>query len=259
MNVSVASYSFYGLARAGMMDVFGYLETCKYRYGLTMADIWNGMLDSTEQDYLAKVREALDERELALANLCVDKAHILEDDPDQQEANHQNALAHLRAADILGARTIRIDAGGGHDDLAFTEEQMDMVVRRYQEYAQYAGDHGFKVGPENHWGPERVPANMRAIIEAVDSPAFGMLLYFGNWRGQDADQGDELIAPYAMHTHLSWDITEGPVATKMAMLRDAGYAGCWGVEHHTGKNEYTEVALQVGRVRDQLERWRTAD
>ena len=42
MNVSVLSYSFRGLLGEGKMDLFGYLEACKYRYGLRAADIWNG-------------------------------------------------------------------------------------------------------------------------------------------------------------------------------------------------------------------------
>ncbi len=33
-KVSILSYSFLGLFKAGMMDVFGYLESCKYRYNL---------------------------------------------------------------------------------------------------------------------------------------------------------------------------------------------------------------------------------
>jgi len=61
-----------------------------------------------------------------------------------------------------------------------------------------------------------------------------------------------------MHTHLAWQITEGPLADKMALLRGAGYRGAWGVEHHTGEHEYAEVAVQVARVRDVLERWRSA-
>ena len=40
MNVAVASYAFHGLVRSGRMDVFGYLESCKYRYHLRTADIW---------------------------------------------------------------------------------------------------------------------------------------------------------------------------------------------------------------------------
>jgi len=248
MNVSIASYSFHGLLAEGKMDLFGYLESCKYRYGLQSADIWNGMLLSTEEDYLRKVKDALDERELVLANLCVDEAHIWEDDADARERNYQNALAHLRAAEILGALTIRIDAGVTAD--AFTNEQFDWIVKRYREYAQRARDEGYKVGPENHWGAEAVPANMKCLCEAVDHPAFGVLLHF---RG---NEGDQVMAPWAMHTHLAWKITEDCLTESMTMLRVAGYTGYWGVEHHSGQDEYTEVAVQVARARDVLNRWR---
>lgn len=258
MNVSIASYAFHGLLREGKIDVFGYLESCKYRYHLNTADIWNGMLPTTDEDYLAKVRDALDERELTLANLCVDQAHIWEDDPDARERNYQNALAHLRAAEILGARTIRIDAGG-RGLTEFTPEQFDLVVTRYREFAARAADGGYRVGPENHWGPEKTPPEMLRIIEAVDSPAFGVLLHVTGWQGPDAERGDELVAPYVMHTHLAWHVTEGPLQAKMEMLRAAGYTGCWGVEHHTGRNEYTEVAVQLARVRDVLDHWRLGE
>lgn len=247
MKISIASYAFHGLLREGKMDLFGYLESCKYRYHLQTADIWNGMLISTEDDYLAKVKEALDERELVLVNLCVDGAHIWEDDPDVREQNHQNALAHLHVAEVLKAKTIRIDAGVRAD--TFTDEQFDSIVKRYKEYAQRACDNGYKVGPENHWGAEVVPENMKSICEAVDHPAFGVLLHF---RG---NEGDRVMAPWAMHTHIAWNITENCLEESMAMLRDAGYEDYWGVEHHTGENEYTEVAIQVAKVRDVLARW----
>ena len=97
MDISIASYAFHGLLRRGQMDLFGYLESCRYRYHLDLADIWNGMLASTEDEYLYLVRDALDERGLVLANLCVDGAHIWEDDPAQREANYRSALAHLHA------------------------------------------------------------------------------------------------------------------------------------------------------------------
>lgn len=256
MNISIASYAFHGLLRAGKMDLFGYLESCKYRYHLRTADIWNGMLASTEEDYLIQVRDALEERELTLVNLCVDRAHIWEDDEEARERNHQNALAHLRAAEILDAKTVRIDAGGGRRDQAFTGEQLEWVIKRYSEYAQRAYDGGYRVGPENHWGPEKVPATMLSIREAVDSPAFGVLLHIGGWVGADAEKGDQLIAPWVMHTHIAWNITEDRLEEKMNLLRDASYEGCWGVEHHTGENEYTEVAVQIARVRDVLDKWR---
>ncbi|NSW53046.1 MAG: TIM barrel protein [Anaerolineae bacterium] len=248
MTVSIASYAFHGLLRDHKIDVFGYLESCRYRYQLHTADIWNGMFPSLDDNFLANVKEALCERELTLVNLCVDGPHIWEDDPAVRESHYRDALKYLEIARTLNAKTIRIDAGGQGE--TFTNEQMDLIVRRYREYAQIAYDHGFKVGPENHWGPEVVPANMKAICEAVDHPGFGMLLHF---RGND---GDAVMAPWAMHTHISWDIVTVSLEKSMTMLRDAGYQGSWSVEHHSGENEYTEVAVQLAQVQRILAMWR---
>ncbi len=262
MKVSILSYSFRGLLQEGKMDVFGYLESVKYRYGLDAADIWNGFLVSTEEDYLRKVKDALDGRELVLADLCVDGAHLWEPDPDGRERNYQNALAHLRAAEILGARFVRIDAGGGMDAEAWTDEEFDYIVKRYKEYAQRAYDNGYKVGAENHWGPEGIWANLKKLVEAVDHPAFGVSCHVGGWRGADAEEADRLVAPWVMHTHLAWPplgwgiADETCLAEKMAILRDAGYEGYYSTEHHAGENEYTGVAIQVAKVRDILDRWR---
>ncbi|MDZ4717289.1 MAG: TIM barrel protein [Roseiflexaceae bacterium] len=247
MSIAIASYAFHGLLRNGTIDLFGYLESCRYRYDLRTADIWNGMLTSTEDAYLAKVKQALDERELTLENLCVDGPHIWEDDPAVREQHYQKALTYLHVAEVLGARTLRIDAGVREP--SFTSEQLHWIVRRFQEYAQRAHESGFRVGPENHWGAEVVPENMKQICEAVAHPGFGVLLHF---RG---NAGDALMAPWAMHTHISWEITENQLEPSLTMLHDTGYTGCWSVEHHSGQNEYSEVAVQLAKVRDLLGRW----
>ena len=248
MNISIASYAFHGLLREGKIDIFGYLETCKYRYGLASADIWNGFFPTIADDFLEKVKDGLAERELTLANLCVDGPHIWEDDPDVRAKHHAEGLAYLAAAEFLGARTIRIDAGVRAD--TFTEEQFDTIVARYREYAQRAYDNGYRVGPENHWGAEVVPENMVRICRAVDHPGFGMLLHF---RG---NAGDALMAPWAMHTHVSMEVVNNALEPSMALLCTAGYTGFWGVEHHSGQHEYAEVAIQVARVRSVLAGWR---
>lgn len=257
MKVSVLSYSFRGLLAAGKMDLFGYLESCKYRYSLRAADIWNGFLASTDEDYLKKVKDALDERELELADLCVDKAHVWDDDPQLREQNHRNALAHLRAADILGARFVRVDAGSRRE--TWSDEEFDHIVVRYREYAQWASDGGFRVGAENHWGPEKSWPNLKRLYTAVDHPGFGISCHIGGWAGTDEekDEADRLVAPWVCHTHFPWNITEGSLEEKMANLRHAGYEGYYSVEHHSAADEYEEVALQLARVRTVLSRWRS--
>lgn len=253
MKLSVISYSFRGLQDAGRIDVFGYLESVRYRYDLRAADLWNGTLASLDSDYVAQVREEMDARDLTLACLAVDGAHIWDSDADLREANHQEALAHLEAAEKLGARSVRIDVGGRASE--FDDGQFEFVVKRFREYARRAYDGGYRIGPENHFGPALVPDSMRRIYEAVASPAYGIMLHIGHWVEGREDEGDTLAAPWTYHTHIDWRIATTCLEAKMDVLRKAGYAGYWGVEHHTGRDEYSEVAVQLAVVRNVLARW----
>jgi sugar phosphate isomerase/epimerase len=255
MKISIASYAFYGLLGEGKIDVFGYLESAKFRYRLDTADIWNGMLASTEEDYLQKVREALDARELTLVNLCVDGAHLWDPNPEERERLRLVAFAHLHAAVILGAKTVRIDWGVRKPDL--TDQEFDLLASRYGEYCQFAADHGFRVGPENHFGAALDADHMVRLAKAINHPAYGILLHMGHWEGDEAE-GDRRAAPWLMHTHADARVTATCLEERMTMLLDAGYDGYWGVEHHSGHNEYAEVEWQVAEVKRVLTRRATS-
>ncbi len=58
-----------------------------------------------------------------------------------------------------------------------------------------------------------------------------------------------------MHTHISMELTETGLEDHLNTLRATGYNACWSVEHHSGQHEYTEVAVQLAKVRDVLTRW----
>lgn len=261
MNISIASFAFHGLKAAGMIDVFGYLETCRHRYGLSTADIWNGLIDSDPEKYLndgfcGKLRTALAERELTLVNYHADGCHCWEDDAAVRQRYHDLAVRHLKFAAAVGAKTVRIDAGGKGQ--VWTNEQFDTIVKLFKEYCHVANDTGLKVGPESHWGPELVPDNMERLAKAVDSPAFGILLHLGHWENAPIEEGDRRLAKYAVHTHVDQKTTETRLESAMKILMDAGYTGAWGVEHHSGKNEYAEVAVQIAAVKRQLARFAAA-
>jgi hypothetical protein len=38
-------------------------------------------------------------------------------------------------------------------------------------------------------------------------------------------------------------------------LHKTGYQGCWSIEHHSGKDKYAEVAVQLAKVRAVLAHW----
>lgn len=263
LRISMLSYSFHGLVRAGMMDIFHFLETCKYRYGLDAADIWNGMFPNTDEDFINKVYSALEDRQLTVPNIAVDGAHIMHaggDDPKELRAKQDR---YMQIAKRFGAGFVRFDAGpymlnGRKEEDGWTNEEFDFIVKRYKELAQVAYDNGFKIGAENHWGPEGYWKHTEKLIKAVDHPGFAICMHFGGWRGTAEDNlaAEKAAAKYVAHTHIPWDTCEDiNLPKRLSILRDAGYEGYYSVEQHSAQNEFNLVEAQLGKVTAVLTSW----
>jgi len=259
MRLSIMSYSFQHTFQQGMMDVFGFLETAAHRYRVREVDLWNGffiersagpVFKLADESYIRKIREALDERELTVANFAVDGAHLWDPDPETRRRLRENALEHLRAAEILGAKTVRIDTGGSYaSSETMGEEQFEHTVSLYREYARRAEEGGYRIGPENHMGASLLPAEMKRLAEAVEHPAFGFLLHLNRWKA-DREEGDATVAPWTFHTHIDGRTVALPEAARsVRALLDAGYAGVWGIEHNAPERQYDEVEWMVASVR----------
>lgn len=245
-KISVASYSFHGAMEEGKCDVFNYLNLLKYRYGLTTADIWSGFLPNLEDDFILKLRKAMDREGIELANLCVDGPYLWVDDPQQRAAHKKKMLEYIQVANKLGAKTVRIDFGGpeGH---TMPEEAFEYIVNTYKEYCKICGELGMKIGPENHWGWDRVPEYLEKVKNAVDHPAYGQLFHFGNFFDEH-EKGEALALTYAMHTHIhAYSV---PYAKEIiCKLKAFGYEGAYSIEHHSGKLEAERVDWQLATVR----------
>ena len=245
-KTAIASYSFHETMAQGKCDVFHYLDLLRYRYGVSYADIWTGFLPTLDEDFIGKVRSELDRNELTLANLCVDGPHLWMDDPDERKAHHDQMLEYIRAAAQLGAKTIRVDFGGT-DGHTMPEEAFDYIVNTYREYCGICANLGMKIGPENHWGWDRVPEYLEKVKNAVDHPAYGHLYHFRNFY-DEPERGEKLVISYAMHTHVhaaSMPYAKGVIRD----LMNAGYEGVFSVEHHSGNLEYERVEWQLATVR----------
>jgi sugar phosphate isomerase/epimerase len=279
-KLSILSYTFNGMVGRGMQDIFGYFETCKYRYNLDAADLWGGHLKDFrerydkgtyipfEEEWIAKVKEALDERELCIPNIAADGCHVITFDPERTELQYKNAKEHLKLAKMLGVGFVRFDSGpsfqmpDGRSD--WTNEEFDFIVKRYKEYAQYAYDNGFKVGAENHMGPSGVWKNLKKLYDAVNHPGFGVCIHIGGYRGATPEETVELdkeSAKIAVHTHIPMNIINGPLEEKMNNLRNAGYQGYYSVEvpGGRGENPYQNAAYALAKVRAVFSKWDQED
>lgn len=263
LRISTLSYSFHGLFNAGMMDIFHYFETCRYRYGLDAADMWNGMFTSTDESFIDKVHSAMEDRRLVMPNIAVDGAHIMpagEDDPQQLRSMQDR---YMQIAKRLGIGFVRFDAGpymseGRIGTDGWTNQEFDYLVKRYKELSQFAYDNGFKVGAENHWGIERIWTQMEKLIKAVDHPGFGICMHFGGWAGtpEESLAAEKAAAPYVAHTHIPWECCEDPLLPqRLRVLKDVNYPGYYSVEQHSGQNEYNLVEAQLGKVKAVLTSW----
>lgn len=260
MKLSIASYSFHSLVASGMMDVFGYLEACRYRYQLNTADIWNGLMGNDpgvylQEDFLKKVKEAMAERGLTLVNYHADGCHFWEADAATREKHYQLALLHVKAAEYLGAKTVRIDTGGR--DATWSNEEFDVIVKRSREFARRAADGGYRFGPEVHWGAELDPANLERLALAVDNPGFGLLLHLGRYRNSTPLEGDQRLVRWVMHTHVDASTIRDRLEATLELLAKAGYRGALSVEDGSGKHEYATVGVMLAQVRAGLERLRS--
>jgi sugar phosphate isomerase/epimerase len=257
MKISIASFSFHGLKAAGIMNVFGYLETCRFRYHLDSADIWNGLMGDDlsvylQPEFLRKVKDALAERELTLVNYHADGCHFWENDPATRDQHYQRALAHVKAAEFLGAKTVRIDTGGREP--TWSNEQFDVIVKRSREFAKRAGDSGYRFGPEVHWGAETDPNNLEKLAKAVDQPGFGILMHLGRYTNATPDDGDRRLVKWAMHTHVDTATIKNRLDSALSILHDAGYTGNLSVEDGSGVNEQASVGVMIAQVRAGLAR-----
>lgn len=249
MSYSIGSWSFHALYDSGQMNIFGYLESLAHRYDVRHADIWNGMLLTTDDAYIALLERTLREEELTVACLAVDGANVWHKDPDIAQHQHKVALRYLDIARRLRVQTVRIDMGVMTPDI--TEEQFAHLVTRYSQYAAFAQDYGFRIGPQTHQPASQVAANLTRLSQALSTPAFGVVLDVSRWHEQP-EAGDREAAPYTMHVHFDRafvDLFGQPLLDKVRLLKTAGYEGCWSLEFRGGEREYIEVALDLAAIR----------
>jgi len=247
-KVSIAAYSFHKLLSEKMIDVYGYMESLRYRYHLHYADIWSGYLLDMDPNDLKKVRQALDERDLTLVSLCCDGAHAWSSDPDYEKILDANAEKYLVAAEILGAKTVRMDVGVQEEDIS--EAQFEVVYNKFTSHAKRGADAGFIFGPENHWGASRKLSFQKRLYQEINLPSYGILLHLGNWDledGQTKDGNDVAAASMAVHTHVDYEHAF-TAETWLPELLDAGYRGVLSVEHHKEISEYQGTQAQLGAL-----------
>jgi sugar phosphate isomerase/epimerase len=254
MEIGICSFSFHRLLASGQQDIFQYIADCK-ALGCTQLDPWNAHLSDIQKgddvihagrnpqdsmhlsagdtEYIDAVRKAADEAGLPFGCIAVDGAHIYEADEAKRAENRARAYRWLDVAHRLGAKQVRIDAGGPQE---MPNDVYAIIQEGYRDVIDRATPLGIEVLVENHWGPTVLPENCLKLIEEIEG--LHLLLDCHNFRADRRDEGRRMCAPYAKAIHLKTfefdaegnEISDEKAEEALQILKDAGYNGVWGVE-----------------------------
>jgi len=150
------------LNRAGELEVSGVsLETCFF--------------ESTEEDYLKRLREIMDANAL---DCIVAWGHPAGLEGGENVDAVAEMESHYKMCQILGTDVLRIV--GSHYGLRNTPHrpQMERLMRLLKDPVKRAEDLEIKLAMENHF--DFTCAEMQEMFETIDSPAFGMTFDTGN-------------------------------------------------------------------------------
>lgn len=165
-------------------------------HGLGKLEVCHFHLPSTEDDYIAKFRAALDSAGVEFYTLLIDEGDITHPDP----AERKKALAMINewveVAAGCGAKRVRVIGGFAEP----SEAALHLSEAGFRKILRQADDHNIQVVTENWHRLLDQPAALRTLLERLDQ-CVGLKLDFGNWHGDRKYDDLPKIADLAECTH----------------------------------------------------------
>jgi sugar phosphate isomerase/epimerase len=170
-----------------------------------------------------------------------------------REIDHVKRWIDLAAE--LHAPSIRIFAGDLQKGTS-EEDARKWCVAAIHRALEHAASRGITLALENHGGIVATPAQLLAIVRAVNSPWFGVNLDTGNFHGPDPYADLALLAPYAVVVQVKTEVWSGTgprheadLARIVRLLRDASYRGYVTLEYEAAESPRTAVPRYLQQLR----------
>ncbi|HWA99776.1 MAG TPA: sugar phosphate isomerase/epimerase family protein [Pirellulales bacterium] len=159
-------------------------------------------------------------------------------------------------AETMGAPVIRVFSGNpqkGQDPA----EGFKLAVEGLEECCEYAGKHGVFLALENHGGLTATVDGMLKLIEAVQSPWFGVNLDTGNFHSETPYDDLGRIAPYAVNVQIKLSMKptggekyEADMRRLAKIVADSGYRGYIVLEYEEAGDPRQECPKWIDKLRE---------
>ncbi len=165
-------------------------------HGLGKLEVCHFHLPSTNDDYVAKFRAALDSAGVEFYTLLIDEGDITHPDPTERKKALALIGDWIDIAAELGAKRVRVIGGNAEP----SEPALHLSEAGFRKILTQADDCGIDVVTENWHRLLDHPAEVRTLLERLDGRV-GLKLDFGNWHGDRKYDDLPLIADLADCTH----------------------------------------------------------
>jgi sugar phosphate isomerase/epimerase len=259
LKLSLAAYSLRQFFRADpgseqALDMPAFIDYCA-SLGLDGAELTSYFFpESFDRAYLHELK-----RRAHIAGLDISGGAIRNNFTLPPGERLDEDLAHTRTwidhYAALGAPVIRIFAGSPPEGTT-AEEAIRRCVPVIERVCEYAASRGVMLALENH-DFTRDARRMLQIVEAVQSPWFGVNFDSGNFHSDDPYADMERIAPYTINAQIKTEIRtaggrSGPadLSRIVGILRDADYSGYIVLEYEAEENPYEAIPRHVEALRE---------
>jgi sugar phosphate isomerase/epimerase len=137
----------------------------------------------------------------------------------------------IEVASKLGAPVIRVFSGRTRPEGRTFDQVLEWMIPEFEECAEYGKRHGVILGLQQHNDFLKTAGETIRVIEAVNSPWFGVILDVGSLRQGDPYAEIEKLVPFAVSWQLKENVGYGSkeVPTDLrrikAIIDKVGYRG----------------------------------
>lgn len=195
--------------------------------GIRALDVCHFHFPTTDNDYLADLRQAFLAANVTFYTLLIDYGDISSEDPVRRDADVAYITRWIDVASEVGAERVRIV--GGESDPA-NRAALECAATALSALSDYARSRGVRVITENFRQLTSVPDNCLYLLSACDNQ-IGLIADFGNFKSPTKYDDLAKILPVAesVHAKAHYDENGIPDAAEfracLNLLSPAGYDG----------------------------------
>lgn len=260
LKLSLNSYSFNGLLRSGIMDLFQLIDFCASQ-GLEAIDptgyYFPGYPARPDEDYISRFK-----RKAYLSGLDISGTGTRNDFTNPDKEALRRDIEHVKewilVAEQLGSPLLRVFPGKvlpvGQDREAAEKQVADAL----REVADFGQKHGVLIAMQNHNEFLKTSGEIIRIMKMVDHEWFGLHLDIGSLRQGNPYEEIRKVVGYA----ITWQVKElvyfngEPRKTDLLevfrIAHEAGYRGYLPLETLGEGDPYQKVRSLIAEARKAL-------